>query len=145
MKHILQNSRGLTLIEIIVTMTIIAIFATIAFTQVGGYVGKARINAAKTQIKNFEQALELYKTDNDFFPTTEQGLHALIAPPTVGNVPENYPPEGYLKKKDVPKDPWNTPYVYICEDGEKYSILSYGPDKKEGGTGKGADISSDDL
>ena len=145
MTAILRNERGITLIEIIVTMTIMAIFATLAFTQIGGYVGKARINAAKTQIKTFEQALELYKTDNDFYPTTEQGLAALISTPTVGNIPENYPPEGYLKKKETPKDPWGTPYVYLCEDGEKYAIISYGPDRKEGGTGKGADIASDDL
>ncbi|MBI3019084.1 MAG: type II secretion system major pseudopilin GspG, partial [Deltaproteobacteria bacterium] len=136
MKHILGNAKGITLIEIIVTMTIIAIFATLAFTQVGGYVGKARINATKTQIKNFEQALELYKTDNDFYPTTEQGLHALLQPPTVGNVPENYPSGGYLKKKDVPKDPWGREYVYACpgvHNTGDYDLSSNGQDGVGGG------------
>lgn len=141
----IKNQKAMTLIELVVVMAILALLASIAATQVMGRLGKARIEATKTQIKNFEQALELYKADNDRFPTTEQGLQALIEQPTAGVIPENYPPEGYIKKKQLPKDPWGSPYVYMCEDGEKYSIMSYGADKKEGGEAKNADISSDDL
>ncbi|HBQ20945.1 MAG: type II secretion system protein GspG [Deltaproteobacteria bacterium GWA2_38_16] len=140
----LMNNRGMTLIEIIVVMTIIALFASLVATQVTSRLGQAKIQAAKTQIKTFQQAMELYKTDNDIYPTTEQGLEALIEQPTAGTVPNNYPPGGYLSQKKIPKDPWGSTYVYLCDDGEKFTILSYGPDRKEGGTGKGADISSDD-
>jgi len=65
--------------------------------------------------------------------------------PTVGRIPPNWSPDSYLEKKFVPRDPWKTPYVYICEDGEHYVIISYGADKKEGGESKEADISSERL
>lgn len=144
-KKTLKNNRGITLIEILVVLTIIALLASVVTTRVTGYLSEAKIKTAKSQMKTFEQALELYKADHDYYPTTEQGLSALIEKPSIGNIPENYPPEGYLQKKKIPLDPWKQSYIYICEDGEKYMILSYGADRKEGGTGKGADISNDDL
>lgn len=143
MKKILQNSKGMTLIELIVVMAIMALLASVVTTQVMGRLAQAKTDSTKTQIKNIEQALELYKADNDQYPTTDQGLRALIEVPTTGSIPENYPPGGYLKK--MPKDAWNKEFVYICEDGQKYTIISYGADKKEGGTAKGKDISSDEL
>ena len=141
----LKNKRGITLIEILVVLAIIALLATVVTTRVTGYLAKAKVDTAKTQIKTFTQALELYRADNDYYPTTDQGLAALISVPTVGNVPENYPAGGYIKQKQIPKDPWNNDYAYVCEDGEVYAIISYGKDKKEGGAGDAADISSDDL
>ncbi len=141
----ISNQSGMTLIEIIVVMTIIALFATLATTQVMSRLDQAKVNACKTQVKIFEQALELYKADNDQFPTTDQGLQSLIEAPSSGNVPENYSPDGYLQKKQIPKDPWGKPYIYVSDDGQKFTIISYGKDKKEGGTGVAADISSDDL
>lgn len=141
----LQNNRGMTLMEILVVVAIIALLASVVTTQVTGYLADAKIKTAKSQIKTFEQALELYKAAHDYFPTTEQGLHALIEKPTVGNIPENYPEDGYLQKKKIPLDSWGKPYLYISETGEKFTIISYGADRKEGGTNKGADISSDDL
>ena len=142
---LLRNSQGITLIEILVVLAIIALLASVVTTRVTGYLAEAKIKTAKSQIKTFEQALELYKADNDYYPTTEQGLQSLIEKPTVGNIPGNYPPAGYLQKNKIPQDPWSSPYAYVCEDGEQYTIISYGADKKEGGSGKGADISSDDL
>lgn len=143
-KYLLSSQRGITLIEILVVLAIIALLASVVTTRVTGYLGEAKIKTAKNQIKVFEQALELYKSDADYYPTTEQGLQSLIEKPTAGHVPENYPPNGYLEKKKIPLDPWGQLYVYVG-DGEKFSIISYGADKKEGGTDKGADISSDDL
>lgn len=145
MKTILRSQSGITLIEILVVLAIMALLATLVTTRVTGRLAEAKVSTAKTQIKTFQQALELYKADNDEYPTTEQGLDALINKPTVGNTPENYPPDGYLTKKKIPQDPWNRNYIYICDDGQKYTILTHGADKKEGGTGVAADISSDDL
>lgn len=143
MKRILQNQRAMTLIELVVVMAIMALLASIVTTQVMGRLTKAKIDATKTQIKNIQQALEMYKAENNQYPTTDQGLQALVEQPTTGTIPENYPPDGYMSK--VPKDAWNTPFVYISENGEKFTIISYGADKKEGGTGKNKDISSDEL
>ena len=140
----LLNQQGMTLMEILVVVAIIALLASVVTTQVTGYLADAKIKTAKSQIKTFEQALELYKAAHDYFPTTEQGLQALIEKPTVGNIPENYPEEGYLSKKKIPVDPWGKPYIYHSENGEKLTIISYGADRKEGGTGKGADITNDE-
>lgn len=145
MKTILRSQSGITLIEILVVLAIMALLATLVTTRVTGRLAEAKVSTAKTQIKTFQQALELYKADNDEYPTTEQGLDALINKPTVGNIPENYPPDSYLTKKKIPQDPWNRNYIYICDDGQKYTILTHGADKKEGGTGVAADISSDDI
>lgn len=142
---LLRTQSGITLIEILVVLAIMALLATLVTTRVTERLAEAKVNTAKAQIKTFQQALELYKADNDEYPTTEQGLDALINKPGVGNIPENYPPDGYLTKKKIPPDPWNRPYIYIGEDGQKYTIITHGSDKKEGGTGTAADISSDDL
>lgn len=144
-KKLITNNRGITLIEILVVLAIMSLLGSIVATRVAGYLDEAKVKTTKTQIKTLEQALQLYKADNDYFPTTEQGLQALIEKPTVGNISESYRIGGYLDKKKLPLDPWKQPYIYICEDGEKFTILSHGADRKEGGTGKGADISSDDL
>ena len=144
-KRLIQTQRCFTLIEILVVLAIIALLASVVTTRVTGYLAEAKIKTAKSQIKVFEQALELYMADHDYYPTTEQGLESLIQKPSVGNIPENYPPEGYLKKQRIPMDPWGKPYIYLCEDGEHFTIISYGADKKEGGGGKGADISSGDI
>lgn len=142
---LLRSQAGITLVEILVVLAIMALLATLVTTRVTGRLAEAKVSTAKSQIKTLQQALELYKADNDQYPTTEQGLLALIEKPSIGTIPENYPADGYLSKKKIPKDPWNRDYVYIGEDGQKYTILTTGSDKKEGGTGTAADISSDDL
>ncbi|MBI4040422.1 MAG: type II secretion system major pseudopilin GspG [Deltaproteobacteria bacterium] len=145
LKHILTSQRGMTLIEIIVVITIMAIIASLAGTQVINRLEDAKISTTKTQMKTLQQALEMYKADNDYYPTTEQGLEALIQTPTTGNVPQNYPTGGYIDKKKLPVDGWGAPFTYLSENGEAFTLISYGKDKKEGGTGRAADISSDDL
>jgi general secretion pathway protein G len=93
------------------------------------------------QIRNIETALKLYKMDSGSYPTTEQGLQALILKPTVGVIPKNYKEGGYLESKQVPKDPWGNEYAYLSpgEHGD-YDICSFGGDNLKGGEGKSSDI-----
>ena len=75
---------------------------------------KAKVVQTKTQIRNLEQALKLFKLDCGFYPSTEQGLKALVEKPTIGKIPENYDEGGYLEKGKVPSDAWGNPFIYLC-------------------------------
>ena len=137
-----RNSRGFTLIEIMVVVVILGILAAFVVPKLLSRPDEARITKAATDIKGIEQSLGLFKLDNGFYPTTEQGLAALVSKPAIGRVPAKYPDGGYLKR--VPTDPWGTPYVYLAPGihGD-FDIVSYGPDKEAGGEGKNAaDIES---
>lgn len=138
-----KDCRGFTLIEVLVVVFILAILAAIVGPKVLGRTDDAKIAEAKLQIKNLETALKLYKLDNDFYPTTEQGLEALISKPKTEPIPKKYKEEGYLEKKKVPKDPWGNPFIYTSPSSHgDFDIVSYGADGKEGGEGKDADIKS---
>ena len=140
MKHKFNN-RGFTLIEIMVVVVILGILAAIVVPKFMDKPDEARITKATTDIKGIEQALGLFKLDNGFYPTTEQGLAALVSKPSIGRIPVKYQEGGYLKK--VPTDPWGTPYIYLAPGihGD-FDIISYGPDAEAGGEGKNADIES---
>jgi general secretion pathway protein G len=98
------------------------------------------------QIKNFETALRLFKSDNGFYPSTEQGLDALISEPETGQIPEHYKPGGYLEKKGIPKDPWGNEYIYLSPGTQgDYEIVTYGADGQPGGEKYDADISNWDI
>jgi general secretion pathway protein G len=142
----MNNSRGFTLLEIIVVVFILSLLAAIVAPRIIGRTDDARIAEAKVQIKNFETALKLFKLDNAFYPSTEQGLTALIEKPATGQVPEKYREGGYLEQKKIPADPWGNPYVYISPGiyGD-FDLISYGADGREGGEGKDADIKSWDM
>ncbi len=146
MNQTLRNDRGFTLIEIMVVVVILALLAALVGPKIMGRSDEAKIADVKVQIRNIESALKLYKLDNGVYPTTEQGLHALVEKPTVGQVPKNYKPEGYLESKKVPQDPWGNDYVYLSpgEHGD-YDLCSLGADGAKGGEGKNADICSWDL
>jgi general secretion pathway protein G len=122
---------GFTLIEVMVVLVIIAGLAYIVSTNVIGRLGKARIETTKIQIKQLETGLKQFKLDSGFYPETQQGLEALIAPPTVGRIPQNYAQEGYLEGGKLPKDQWGGDFRYIgpdqTQDGS-YEIISPGPD-----------------
>jgi general secretion pathway protein G len=142
----MKNKEGFTLLEIIVVVFILSLLAAIVAPKIIGRTDDARITDAKIQIKNFETALKLFKLDNGFYPSTEQGLSALVEKPVSGQIPQKYREGGYLEQKKIPLDPWGNPYVYISPGiyGD-FDIMSYGADGKEGGEGKNADIKSWDL
>ena len=137
----MMDKRGFTLLEIIVVVFILSLLAAIVAPRIIGRTDDARIAEGKVQIKNFETALKLFKLDNAFYPSTEQGLDALIEKPTTGKIPQKYREGGYLEQKKIPLDPWDNPYVYISPGmyGD-YDLFSYGADGKEGGEGTDEDI-----
>lgn len=144
MKRVLKSMKGMTLIEIMVVITILGLIATVVTVNVLDRLDEAKVSTAKTQIKGLEEALDQFRRDNGSYPTTEQGLQALIEKPTTGRIPSRYPPKGYLKGGKVPKDPWSGEYKFYSPgiQGHEYEIYSLGRDGQEGGEGIDADISS---
>jgi general secretion pathway protein G len=142
----MENNKGFTLLEIIVVVFILSLLVAIVAPRIIGRTDDARIAQAKVQIKNFETALKLFKLDNGFYPSTEQGIEALVEKPTVGQIPQKYKEGGYLEQKRIPLDPWGNPYIYISPGiyGD-FDIICYGADGKEGGEGKNADIKNWDI
>lgn len=138
MKKNLQNNKGLTLVEIMIVMALVVMLGSFAGVKLVDQYNKARVDGVKIQIANFKQGLDAYYLAHNMYPHTTQGLEALLSKPTVGKIPENYPDNGYLGKKEVPKDAWNNPYHYECEDYQNYKIWS---DGKDGQTGTADDIS----
>ena len=133
-----RRQAGITLIELLVVMVIIALFATIVGTRVGRNVDKARQVAAKSQISEFESALEQFKLDVGRYPSNEEGLEALHSRP--GNAP-NW--DGPYLRKVVPADPWSKAYVYRFPGSHgDFDLMSLGADGQEGGDGDNTDIVS---
>src|SRR4030067_2382078 len=108
----IKNNKGFTLIELMVVVLILGILAAVIAPRIIGRTDEARVTEAKVQIKNLETALKLYKLDNGLYPTTEQGLEALVEKPATGVIPRNWRQGGYLEKKRIPADPWGNPYLY---------------------------------
>jgi general secretion pathway protein G len=132
MKH--RDEKGFTFMEILIVVVIISLLVAIVGPRLIGQTYKAKKAATMQQIGNYETAL---------YPSTDQGLEALVEKPTTGREPKNYREKGYLEKRDIPKDPWKSPYIYISPGlhGD-YDIFSYGADGEEGGEGEDADITS---
>ena len=139
-----HDHRGFTLIEIMVVIVILGVLAALVVPRVLDRPDEARAVAAKSDIAAIMSALKLYRIDNQRFPTTEQGLAALVARPEQPPAPPNWKPGGYLEK--LPKDPWGRPYQYLNPGlkGE-IDVLSLGADGQPGGTGVDADVGSWDL
>lgn len=139
-----SRQRGFTLIEIMVVVVIIGLLTAVVTTQVMGRVDDARVNKVQQDIKALELALQMYRLDNSRYPTTEQGLMALVQKPTLEPIPPSWRPGGYLQRYS--KDPWKEDYIYVSpgEHGE-YDLYSLGADKKEGGEGPDADIGNWNL
>lgn len=139
-----KNQRGFTLIEILVVVTILGILAAIVVPRILERPEQARRTKATVDIKGIEESLGLFKLDNGFYPSTEQGLQALVVKPQTGRIPSRYPEEAYLKK--APVDPWGNPYVYLSPGVHgQYDIISYGADGEPGGEGNDADVRSWEL
>jgi len=130
---------GFTLIELMVVLVIIGVLAALIVPNVLDRADDARATAAKTDVNNLMQALKLYRLDNQRYPTTEQGLQALVARPATPPVPANWKP--YIEK--LPNDPWGRPYQYL-NPGVKgeIDVMSFGADGQPGGEGNDADIGS---
>ncbi len=139
-----KNQQGFTLIEIMVVIIILGLLAGLVLPKFLGQEEKAKREVAKTQIRSLESALDAYKLDNGFYPSTDQGLDALIKKPESGRIPDKWRDGGYLKPARIPKDPWGKDYVYISpgSEGREYEIVSYGADGEPGGDGNNADIES---
>jgi general secretion pathway protein G len=133
------SSRGFTLIEIMVVVVILGILAALIVPKVISRPDEARITAARQDVATLAQALRLYKLDNFAYPTTDQGLQALVAKPAAAPIPANWKTGGYLER--LPKDPWGRDYRYLNpgRHGE-IDVYSLGADGEPGGEGNDADI-----
>lgn len=133
------RQRGFTLIEIMVVVVILGILAAVVVPRIMDRPDDARIAKAKQDIRVLESALSLYKLDNYNYPTTQQGLEALVTKPSGEPVPKNWKPGGYIKA--MPRDPWGNPYQYLSPGVKgEIDIFSLGSDNQPGGEGAAADI-----
>ena len=133
---------GFTLIEILVVVVIVGILGAIIVPNLLGRPDQARVTAAESDIRSLAVALDMYRLDNFVYPSTEQGLEALVSKPAGFPEPKNYAPDGYLKS--VPTDPWGSPYIYE-RTSDTFSLFSLGADGAEGGEALNADIHYEDL
>jgi general secretion pathway protein G len=134
-----SRPRGFTLIELMVVLVIIGVLAALVVPNVLDRADESRVTAARTDVNNLLQALKLYKLDNQSFPSTEQGLQALVTRPAAGPTPGKWRP--YLDK--LPNDPWGRPYQYLNPGVHgQVDVLSLGADGQAGGEGHNADIGS---
>jgi general secretion pathway protein G len=138
-----RRNAGFTLIEIMAVVLIIGFLTSMVGIQIFRQVDKARVQAAQTQLGQLESLLELYRMDNARFPSTEQGLDALVHPSTIDPQPRNFPPGGYLNKPELPLDPWQNAYQYTSPgecNPQSFDLWSFGADGKQGGEDLDADV-----
>ena len=129
----MRKQSGFTLLEIMVVVVIMGMLASIVSFNVMGSKADAEIRKSKIDIKNIQQSLDLYKLDNSRYPTTEQGLKALVKKPVAAPVPKNWKKGGYVQ--ELPDDPWGNKYQYAnpgVHNPDSYDIYSYGPDQEDG-------------
>jgi general secretion pathway protein G len=137
---------GFTLIELMVVIVILGILAGLIIPRVMGRPDEARRAKAKMQIESIETALKLYKLDNGAYPTTEQGLQALVEAPSIGQPAKNWRQGGYLERSKVPKDPWDNDFIYLSPGTHgDFDLSSLGADGEAGGEEKNKDINSWEL
>ncbi len=140
----LNKQQGFTLIEVLVVITILTILAALIVPRIMDRPDQARVVAATNDLRAIESALNLYRLDNGVYPSTEQGLQALVQKPDTGNIPRNWKSGGYLDH--LQKDPWGNDYQYISPGTHgDVDIFTYGRDGQPGGEGYNADIGSWNL
>ncbi|MCX7058923.1 MAG: type II secretion system major pseudopilin GspG [Proteobacteria bacterium] len=139
----MHRARGFTLIEIMVVVVILAILGTLVAPQILGRIDEARVTKTRNDLRLYESALDLYRMDNFRYPTTDQGLEALVTKPNDPSL-KNWRQDGYVKQ--LVKDPWGHDYVYLApgSNATPYDLLSLGADGQPGGQGIDADLSARD-
>jgi general secretion pathway protein G len=144
---LVRDARGFTLIELMVVVVILGILAGLIIPKIMGRPEEAKRLKARMQIEQLEQTLKLYCLDSGEYPTSEQGLIALVEKPATEPVPRRWREGGYLEKGKIPLDPWGNPFVYVSPGvhSKDFDLVSYGSDGEEGGEGKYADIESWNL
>jgi len=143
MRKRLNDPSGFTLIELMVVIVILGILVGIVGVRIMGEPEKAKRAKGRVQMESIETALKLYKLDNGVYPTTDQGLQALVEPPTVGQLPKAWREGGYLEKGRVPKDPWDNDYVYLSPGvHDDFDLVSFGADGEPGGEDNDKDINN---
>jgi general secretion pathway protein G len=134
-----MKTRGFTLIEVLVVVAILGILAAIVVPRIMDRPDEAKRVAAQADVRAIAQSLKLYRLDNGFYPTTDQGLGALVQRPTTNPVPGNWKSGGYLER--LPKDPWGSDYQYLAPGVKgEIDVFSLGADRARGGEGSGADV-----
>jgi general secretion pathway protein G len=142
----LREEHGFTLIELLVVLVIIGILAGYIGPRIMGRPEEAKRTKAALQIQGIETALKMYKLDNGLYPSTEQGLQALVEPPSTGKLPPKWRDGGYLEKSTVPLDPWGNEFIYLSPGVHgDIDISSYGLDGEAGGEGDARDINNWDI
>lgn len=138
-----KKHAGFTLIELMVVIVILSILAVYVAPKLVGREEQAKQVKARVDIQGLETALKLYKLDNGRYPTTEQGLDALVEPPETGKAAENWRQGGYIDKGKIASDPWGNDYIYLSPGSHgDYDIISYGADGEPGGEEENKDIKS---
>ncbi len=141
-----SDEKGFSFLELMVVVVILGILATYIAPRFMGRTDDAKAVKAKVDIAAIETSLKLYSLDNGHYPTTEQGLSALIEKPSSEPIPLNWKEKGYLAKARIPKDPWGREYLYLSPGvHDEYDIISYGADGAPGGEGKNKDVNSWEL
>ena len=142
-----SKTSGFSLIELLVVIAIMAILAGVVAINVMDKPGKAKIIAAKTQIRILQTAVQVYRTEQGRIPTLEQGLRALVEKTAIPPLPERFPQDGYIEGITVPRDPWGNEYIYVApgRSGASFEIISYGSDGEPGGSEDAIDLSSAEL
>lgn len=143
-QKILRSQAGMSLIEILIALTLLALAGTFVGGRVFEQLQEGKVSSAKIQIKSLADRLKEFRRDCNFLPTTDMGLDALVNKPEGGRECKRYAPGGYIEGAKVPLDPWDNEFLYES-DGKTFTITSLGADNAEGGEGSDADISSKDL
>lgn len=138
------GTSGFSLVELMIVVVILGLLAGILVPRIMDRPDEARVTRARMDMSTIESALRFYRLDNGIYPTTRQGLEALISRPEIPPVPRNWRSGGYLESSSLPRDPWGNDYIYRSpgQNGRDYEIISLGADGQEGGTDFNRDINS---